>query len=111
MHTRSVAGVLPFRVRWWMTVLVEGLAVAVLAAVVFGATGSYTSLDSPWDPATNIAYTVFTRPAWGLAVAAILFVCFTQQTTLLNTVLGAPVWQPLARLTYGEVHIGVEGGW
>jgi len=101
MHTRSVAGVLPFRVRWWMTVLVEGLAVAVLAAVVFGATGTYSSVDNPWDPATNVAYTVFTRPAWGLAVAAILLICFTQQATLVNTLLGAPVWQPLAKLTYG----------
>ena len=75
-------------------------AAAVMLTCMYGSVGAYAALPTPWTTGQSISYTILTRPAWSIALATVLFFCFTQQGGLLQKILGAPGWEPAAKLSY-----------
>jgi peptidoglycan/LPS O-acetylase OafA/YrhL len=84
------------RARWgWQLA-----ALATMLACMYGSVGGYAALPNPWSLVQNTSYTILTRPAWSLSLAALLFFSFTHQGGMLSKVLSVPGWEPPAKLTY-----------
>lgn len=79
---------------------VQLIAAGMMAAVMYGGLGAYQDPAS-WTRTTHVAYTILSRPSWALGVCVILFVCITHPRNGLNRIMGAPLWEPLSRLTFG----------
>lgn len=82
----------------WVMLIGWILSLFFVSASVFGMVT--TMGDSQWNTATSSVYTAFARPAWGFALAFIVFACLTGRAGLVNDFLSAPVWAVPARLTY-----------
>jgi peptidoglycan/LPS O-acetylase OafA/YrhL len=56
-----------------------------------------------WAPggAANLVYLSFSRGIFAVGCAVFSVVCFARPSSVASTFLGAPLWTPLARLTYG----------
>jgi hypothetical protein len=46
-------------------------------------------------------YSIISRPLWSAAVAVIIFVCITHRENAVNRMLSQPIFEPIARLTFG----------
>jgi len=97
---RRRAAVLPFVLPQGMQLAVLGVATALGLAIVYGSLPAYAG-DASWDASTNVAYTVLARPAWAVAVAAVVLTALSQASNVLNWFFGLAAWVPLARLTFG----------
>ncbi|KAL9976510.1 hypothetical protein ACROYT_G013819 [Oculina patagonica] len=85
----------------WVIMLVGWcVAIALALSVVYG---PYKSIKQPRVPFTkfeNIMYGTFSRFAWGLALAWVVYACHRGFGGLVNRILSAHLWIPLSRLTY-----------
>ncbi|KAJ7323148.1 hypothetical protein OS493_032152 [Desmophyllum pertusum] len=54
----------------------------------------------PFSRAENVIYGTFSRFAWSLALAWVIFACHRGLGGLVNKILSARFWIPLSRLTY-----------
>ncbi|XP_020622131.1 nose resistant to fluoxetine protein 6-like [Orbicella faveolata] len=59
-----------------------------------------TNNPQPFSRAENITYGMFSRFAWSLALAWVIFACHRGLGGLVNRILSARFWIPLSRLTY-----------
>lgn len=50
--------------------------------------------------AENILYILFSRPAWGVGLALLVFACHNGYGGLINTFLSMKIWTPLSRMTF-----------
>ena len=50
--------------------------------------------------AENVLYTTFSRFAWGIGLALMVFACHTGYGGVINSFLSMKIWTPLARMTY-----------
>lgn len=48
----------------------------------------------------NILYILFSRPAWGMGLALLVFACHNGYGWLINTFLSMQIWTPLSRMTF-----------
>ncbi|XP_066977829.1 nose resistant to fluoxetine protein 6-like [Macrobrachium rosenbergii] len=83
--------------------VLAGWTVAVLTGlmVVFGV-WSYNVFPRkvPYDVMTQLIYGGLHRPAWGAALAWVVFACYNGYGGFVDDFLSHPVWQPISRLTY-----------
>ena len=76
----------------WILAAILGLA------TVYGFYGDYHGY--PVSTAGNIAYFMFARTAWGVALALVLYACHYGYGGPINKFLSMPFWVPLSRLTF-----------
>ena len=80
----------------------------MMGLTFFGQYSNYKNQDDAygsWNKGTNVSYLAFSRPAWTLALASLVFVWMSSvgpslKNSLVSSFLSAPLWAPLARLTY-----------
>ena len=65
---------------------------------VYGLSGRFGGGD--FNRSEDIAYLMFSRTAWAIAVAIIVYVCHNGHGWIINNFLSMKVWIPLSRLTY-----------
>ncbi len=86
-------------------------ALLLLGVLFYAPTGAYQGAlvasnlvddddAQPWSVAAQQAYMAYSRPAWALGVAALLYLCATGRGGALHAVLGHPGWKPLAALSF-----------
>ncbi|RMX37080.1 hypothetical protein pdam_00020043 [Pocillopora damicornis] len=77
------------------------VAIALALSTLYG---EYKALrkdhPEPFSRAENITYGTFSRFAWSLALAWVIFACQNGFGGLVNKILSARFWIPLSRLTY-----------
>lgn len=56
-----------------------------------------------WPKAAVVIYGAWSRLAYSIGLAFCMVPCFTKQAGVIGQVLGSPVFEPLARLTYGTL--------
>lgn len=54
-----------------------------------------------WSKAYDAIYSVSRTTVWGASVAWLIYTCLSCQAGPLTSILAAPIWTPIARLTYG----------
>jgi len=54
-----------------------------------------------WGPVTSVLYLCFGRPLWASCWAVITLLCYYGYLPIVDGILSARCWTPLARLTYG----------
>lgn len=89
---------------WLMTLLaIIGWSVAITLGmlVVYGPYSLYKVGGSPFSLSEDVAYGTFSRTAWALAVAWVIYACHQGYGGLVNSILSCRFWIPLSRLTYG----------
>ncbi|XP_033747494.1 nose resistant to fluoxetine protein 6-like [Pecten maximus] len=77
----------------WSFAIATGLSV-VYGLYYYFRHGYNASLE------TSVIYLAFSRFAWSLAVAWVIFACSTGYGGIINSLLSWKVWAPLGRLTY-----------
>lgn len=77
------------------------VSLVVLAAVFYVPTDYYHNGGGQWSQQGVIIYTAFSRSVWGLALCGMLYACFVMPDLTLSRFLSLPVFEPLARITYG----------
>jgi peptidoglycan/LPS O-acetylase OafA/YrhL len=84
------------------------MAALILLVCVLSMYDDYVSVNG-LNRASIIAYEIFSRPAWSLAIGWILFLCSTDQGGIVNTILSWPIWTPLTRLNYATylIHLTI----
>ncbi|XP_074618174.1 nose resistant to fluoxetine protein 6-like isoform X2 [Acropora palmata] len=87
------------------------VATALGVTVVYGIYTTTKEGGKPFNKAENIAYGTFSRFAWGLALAWVIYACNKGYGSLVNKFLSASYWIPLSRLTYSAylLHLLVLG--
>ncbi|XP_070576031.1 nose resistant to fluoxetine protein 6-like [Ptychodera flava] len=78
--------------------LAWALATAIGVTVVYGLYG--TTHGHELSQAGNIMYAMFSRFAWGIALAWVVFACQHGLSGAVNDLLSSSFWIPLSRLTY-----------
>ncbi|CAH3109140.1 unnamed protein product [Porites lobata] len=77
------------------------VAIALALSTLYG---EYSAVrkdnPKPFTRAENIIYGTFSRCAWGLALAWVIFACHRGLGGLVDKILSAHFWIPLSRLTY-----------
>eukprot|EP00013_Stygamoeba_regulata_P005333 CAMPEP_0177631156 /NCGR_PEP_ID=MMETSP0447-20121125/1596_1 /TAXON_ID=0 /ORGANISM="Stygamoeba regulata, Strain BSH-02190019" /LENGTH=583 /DNA_ID=CAMNT_0019132615 /DNA_START=161 /DNA_END=1912 /DNA_ORIENTATION=+ len=61
--------------------------------------------DDDWDEAANDAWQTLTRFAWSVSVAHLTLFFMLGYGGIIRDFLSMRLWEPLARLTYGMVHL------
>ncbi|XP_028392822.1 nose resistant to fluoxetine protein 6-like [Dendronephthya gigantea] len=80
--------------------------IAWLAAIAIGITLVYAPHDATlkdgraWKTAENVIYGMFSKAAWGVALAWVVYACHYGFGGLIQRFLSARFWIPLSRLTY-----------
>ncbi|XP_052903397.1 O-acyltransferase like protein-like [Anopheles moucheti] len=100
------------RVKLSTPVLALGWLLTIAILVVTGYSlkqlyiGDYTRIE----PVADAFYESLHRSFWAFAVMWVIFVCINGQGGLIDRFLGAPVWQPLSRLSYSMylLHIAIQ---
>ena len=78
--------------------LIWALAVFLCISVICIPYGSWHGL--PLTPVGNILYFTFSRFAWSIGLALVVFACHNGYGWLVNSFLSAKFWLPLSRLTF-----------
>ena len=86
------------QLNWIIHLVLWGVAIIVGMSVVYGFYGSYHGHEV--SKAGNIAYFMLARPAWGVALAIVTYVCHHGYGGPINKFLSLPLWVPLSRLTF-----------
>ena len=74
------------------------LAIILCMSTVYGLYGTWNGhIPSLGE---NIAYNTFSRFAWGVGLALLVFICHNGYGGPINSFLSLSVWTPLSRLTY-----------
>ncbi|CAM9170227.1 unnamed protein product, partial [Hapterophycus canaliculatus] len=109
------------RVRWpqskladWQRYLMLSMSALLFFTVTFVGYSGYQNppcsifqdpasshCGSGWTSNKLALYNAGTRPAWGLALILLCFVCFNGQGGLVQQMLAHRAWAPLARLSFG----------
>lgn len=83
--------------------LIACTAGALLLACIFIPVTDYGRNANSWDnaPVASALYLTFSRTAWAVSCAAITLLCYYGYMPIVDGILSAPIFTPLARLTYG----------
>ncbi|XP_031334569.1 O-acyltransferase like protein-like isoform X2 [Photinus pyralis] len=73
------------------------LSLMVMCAIVFG---GHNLITSEYRRVLNAIYIALVRPAWALAVAAVIFTCANGYAGPVNWFLSLPIFEVLSRFTY-----------
>ena len=84
------------------------LALVLGLMCIFSIYGDYILVPGV-SRSSLIAYQVLSRSAWSISISWLIFVCSVGQGGIVNRLLSAPVWVPLARLNYATylIHASV----
>ena len=74
------------------------LAAFFCLSVVYGLYG--TLHGHPFNEAENVLYLTFSRLAWGIGLALVVFACHNGYGWVVNSFLSMGFWVPLSRLTF-----------
>lgn len=88
----------------WSTIANYALlfaSLAVMAVIFYVPTDYYQDVNGRWSHTGVIIYTAFSRSIWSLGLCGMLWACFVLPDSLLSRFLSLPLWEPLARVTYG----------
>lgn len=82
-------------------VLVTAYAYCVVVVALIVWNLSYMT-DSHVTPSTvhNALFDSFSRLFWASAIALIIFICISKNGGPVNRILAAPIWRPLAKLSF-----------
>ncbi|XP_065885946.1 nose resistant to fluoxetine protein 6-like [Dysidea avara] len=61
--------------------------------------GAYN--DDEFSKSQTIMYLMFNGPAWSIGLSIIIYICNTGYGGVVNSYLSWPVWEPLAKMTFG----------
>jgi peptidoglycan/LPS O-acetylase OafA/YrhL len=86
----------------WQTVFVLAATLAVIGVLFYTPVSAYQTNYNSWSEGQIIFYSAFSRTLWAIACAVLLYLCFTGRGGFLNSFLSLPLFEPLARLTYGS---------
>ncbi|CAM9859469.1 unnamed protein product, partial [Laminaria digitata] len=103
-----------FKLADWQRYLVLSTSILMFLFVTFIGYSGYqnppcSTVEDPrdghcgsgWSKSQLAMYNAGTRPAWGLALVLLCFVCFNGQGGLIQQMLAHRVWVPLSRLSFG----------
>ena len=98
------------QLNWIIHLALWGVAIIVGMSVVYGFYGSYHGHEV--SKAGNIAYFMLARPAWGVTLAIVTYVCHYGYGGVIDKFLSLPLWVPLSRLTFNaylvhEIVLGI----
>lgn len=85
---------LDFVIHIWMWIVAAGCCFSVVYGLYDSFNGHHLSM------AENVSYYMFSRLAWGVGLALIVFVCHNGYGWVINDFLSMKIWIPLSRLTY-----------
>lgn len=85
---------LDFVIHIWMWIVAAGCCFSVVYGLYDSFNGHHLSM------AENVLYYMFSRLAWGVGLALIVFVCHNGYGWVINDFLSMKIWIPLSRLTY-----------
>ncbi|GAB6020573.1 hypothetical protein CHUAL_003252 [Chamberlinius hualienensis] len=96
------------KLSWWKNVIGWILAAGLGLILIYGTYG-YFDGEKVMSNALNSVYGALSRPAWGLCVGWVVFVCVTGNGGFVNTILSWRGMIPLGRLTYGGylIHLSI----
>lgn len=74
-------------------------------AIICGLTCIYSNygdafLEDGLSRASRTAHQVLQRPAWGLSISWLIFICSINKGGIVNRFLASPLWSPLVRVNY-----------
>ena len=110
-HVLSRMNRKPVKIRKSLVILGWAAALVTGLAVVYGLLPYYRGTDM--DPHAAALYNGFSRTAWAVSVAWVIFSCVTGHGGVVNTFLSWSLWAPLSRLTYVVylIHVIVLNVW
>lgn len=74
------------------------VAIALCLSTTYGLHGSFNG--ESLSRADDISYQMFSRLAWSIGVAIVIFVCHNGYGWIVNDFLSMQLWIPLSRLTF-----------
>ena len=74
------------------------LATGLCLTIVYGPHGPFTGED--FSESENVAYLMFSRLAWAIGLAIIIFACHNGYGWVVNDILSMKFWLPLSRLVF-----------
>ena len=74
------------------------LATGLCLTIVYGLHGPITGED--FSESENVAYLMFSRPAWAIGLAIVIFACHNGYGWIVNDFLSMKFWLPLSRLVF-----------
>lgn len=73
----------------------------IMLAIFYSPANMYATEVPEWSKSRLVAYTGFTRTAWGAGLAALSLLWFSAPRNWISRLLSASFWEVIARLTYG----------
>eukprot|EP01105_Mastigella_eilhardi_P017592 TRINITY_DN4044_c0_g1_i2.p1 TRINITY_DN4044_c0_g1~~TRINITY_DN4044_c0_g1_i2.p1 ORF type:complete len:466 (+),score=92.91 TRINITY_DN4044_c0_g1_i2:849-2246(+) len=87
--------------KWWASCGIFAAAGALMLTLIFGAYPVRRDGSAVWGEAQNVAWSGFTRGAWGVSLALFLLPCYFGHGGIISDLLGHRLFGPLSKLTYG----------